>query len=156
MLFAALDARALSLQLHSISASMYATQPSVYSARFIYDAAMRHRFGLEYARPAAMELSGEQPHEWLTDAVWAFLGRLLADPWADHVELQGVELQDGFYDHHIYELVGLLGALAQFEQSSCGHVVCAASEESAALSSDHRPPCRCQEVYIFLDILGSS
>ena len=70
--------------------------------------------------------------------------------------VDGILPADGFYDHHTYKLVGLLGALAQFEQSSCGHVVCAASEESAALSSDHPPPCRYQEVYIFLDILGSS
>ena len=82
------------------------------------------------------------------------------DGGLDHGDLVGELIGGGsvLLAAQVHALTRALVSDKRFKESvkARGHVVCAASEESAALSSDHPPPCRCQEVYIFLDILGSS
>ena len=48
------------------------------------------------------------------EAVLAYLGSLLADPWGEHMALDGIVPADGLCDAHICELAGLVDDLSRF------------------------------------------
>ena len=84
--------------------------------------------------------------------------RMLPAPPLNVTSEETKRFNPGWAVAHVHALTRALVSDKRFKESvkARGHVVYAASEESAALSSDNPPPCRRQEVYIFLDILGSS
>ena len=52
---------------------------------------------------------------WHSEEALSFLGRLLADPWAEHLLVGSVKPTEALYDQDIFELVALVDDIKRFE-----------------------------------------